>query len=63
MAQRSQSGGLAREKVYIKHLSSLIGSKILQPEVEVSKKMFPIDRIVQSNSRVKSNLVMKNQRI
>lgn len=63
MAERSISGGAAREKVYIRHLSSLIGSRILQPEVEVSKKMFPIDRIVQGKSRAKSNAVMRNQRI
>lgn len=63
MDHRCSSGEVAREKVYIRHLSSLIGSRILQPEVEVSKKMFPIDRIVQGSSRAKSNAVMRNQRI
>ena len=63
MAQRSNSGEFAREKIYITHLSSLIGSRILQPEVEVSKKMFPIDSIVKGDLRAKSNGVMRNQKI
>lgn len=64
---RSSTVDFPRRKIYLTHLNQLIERKIvLQPEIEVSSKLFPqrdfAKKLSISHQRVKSSVQLRSQR-
>jgi hypothetical protein len=58
--ERSRSAELHSSKIYLTHLGQLLSKKVVQPEAEVSNKLFPVDKLSPiEHRRAKSSILMR----